>query len=185
MERATLNFTWIPPYKYGYIKCHMSKNNKMISQKNKRDRTRDAEKFAHWMDSRFKIPGTDIRFGIDPIISLVPGAGDWLSGVLACYFILLGVKAGVAKSVLFRMGTNIFIDILIGSIPIIGDIFDVGWKANKRNAGLLQQYQSNRRGTETQSKVVLWTIAVVLFLVIIALLVMLGWLLVWLIGLIV
>lgn len=157
----------------------------MISQKNKRDPSRDADNFAHWLDDRFKIPGTDIRFGIDPIISLVPGAGDWLSGLLACYFIIIGVRAGVSKSVLFRMGTNIFVDILIGSIPVIGDIFDVGWKANKKNAALVQRYQENRNQAEMQSKVVLWGIAFVLFLVLVALLVMLGWLLVWLIGLIV
>lgn len=135
------------------------------------------EKLADWLDSRFTIPGTDIRFGLDPIISLVPGAGDWLAGMISSYFILLGVRADLAPSVLLRMGFNILLDIVIGAIPLLGDLFDVGWKANIRNAELLEEYRDDALTIERHSKWLLWTIAVGLILLIIALLALIGWLL--------
>jgi len=136
------------------------------------------DKLAHWLDDRFRIPGTDIRFGLDPIISLVPGAGDWLSGLLSSYFIVLGAQNRVAPSVLLRMGFNVLLDILIGSIPLLGDLFDVGWKANTRNAKLLRQYQQNASSTEQHSRWLLWAIVLGLFLVIITLLIFISWLIV-------
>lgn len=137
---------------------------------------RHAERLAHWLDDRFEIPGTDINFGVDPIISLIPGVGDWLTGALSSYFILLGVRAEVPRSVLLRMGATILLDILIGSIPLLGDIFDFGWKANTKNAQLLEKYHHDRTKTEKQSKILLWIIAVVIILAVIALLVLIGWL---------
>src|SRR5699024_10373186 len=122
--------------------------------------------------------------GIDPIISLIPGAGDWLGGALSSYFILLGVRAGVPGSILLRMGFNVLIDILIGSIPLFGDAFDFAWKANKRNAELIKRYQRDANSTEKQSKVILWLIAAILILVIIALLIVIGWIMIKIIELI-
>lgn len=135
-----------------------------------------SQKLAEWLDNRFTIPGTNIRFGLDPIISLVPGAGDWLAGMISSYFILLGVRADLAPSVLLRMGFNVLLDIVIGSIPLLGDLFDVGWKANIRNAELLEKYRSDAQTTERHSRWMLWAIATGLFLVIIALLALIGWL---------
>lgn len=99
-----------------------------------------AHKLAHWMDEGFTIPGTGIKFGFDSIIGLIPGAGDLATGLISCYYIVLGVRQGVPASVLFHMALNILADVLIGSIPILGDIFDVAWKANVKNAELLEQY---------------------------------------------
>lgn len=133
-------------------------------------------KLAEWLDSRFTIPGTNIRFGLDPIISLIPGAGDWLAGMISSYFILQGVRADLPPVVLWRMGFNVLIDISIGSIPLLGDLFDVGWKANIRNAELLEEYKQNAKTTEQHSRWMLWSIAILLILLIIGLLLLIGWL---------
>lgn len=130
---------------------------------------------AHWLDDRFTIPGTNIRFGLDPVISLIPGAGDWLAGMISSYFILLGVRADVPPAVISRMGFNVLLDVLVGSIPLLGDIFDVGWKANRKNAELLEQYRTDADKTERHSKALLWTVGIIMFAMIIGLLVLIGW----------
>lgn len=135
-----------------------------------------SKQLAHWLDDRFSIPGTNIHFGLDPIISLIPAAGDWLAGAVSGYFIILGVRAEVPASVLLRMGFNVMLDILIGSIPFLGDVFDFGWKANTKNVKLLEQHQKDADSTEKQSKIMLWLMAIVLLLAIIALLILMGWL---------
>lgn len=135
------------------------------------------QKLAHWLDDRFTIPGTNIRFGLDPIISLIPGAGDWLAGMFSSYFILLGVRADLPPAVIFRMGFNVLLDIIIGSVPLLGDLFDVGWKANIKNAELLEKYQRDSKTTEEHSKWLLWTVGILMFILILALLALMVWLL--------
>src|SRR5690625_1368023 len=121
------------------------------------------------------MPSTNIRFGLDPIISLIPGAGDWIAGMISTYFILLGVRADLPPSVLLRMGFNILLDVGIGAIPLLGDLFDVGWEANNRNAELLEEYGRDAAATERHSRWLLWSVALGLILLIIALLGLIGW----------
>ena len=152
-----------------------------MEKKNSEKRQPHHQKLARWLDDRFTIPGTDIRFGLDPLISLIPGAGDWVAGLISGYFILLGARSDVPPAVLGRMGFNIILDVVIGSVPLLGDLFDVAWKANIKNAELLEEYSIDAETTERHSKAVLWTVAVVLLLIIIGLLYLIGWLLVTLI----
>lgn len=140
-----------------------------------KERKSHAHTLAHWLDDRFTIPGTNIRFGLDPVISLIPGAGDWLAGMASSYFLVLGVREDVPASVLGRMGVNIILDVVIGSVPLLGDIFDVGWKANTKNAKLLEKYRSDAAGTEKQSKGVLWGVAILMVVLIVAVLGLLAW----------
>jgi hypothetical protein len=95
----------------------------------------------HWLeillDEAFRIPGTNIRFGIDGVIGLVPGLGDILAGVLSLLIPLAAWIRGVPYITLIRMLTNVSIGLLIGTIPILGDAFDIFWKANRRNYALL------------------------------------------------
>jgi hypothetical protein len=147
-----------------------------MAQEIKKESAAHPQKLAEWLDSRFTIPGTNIRFGLDPIISLVPGAGDWLAGLMSSYFILLGVRADLPPSVLLRMGLNVLLDIAIGSVPLLGDLFDVAWKANIRNAELLEEYQQDAPSTERHSRWMLWSIAAVFILLVVALLLLIGWL---------
>jgi uncharacterized membrane protein len=89
------------------------------------------------LDEVFVIPGTGIRFGIDGIIGLVPGLGDILAGILSLIIPLAAWVRGVPYVTLVRMLTNVSIGLLIGTIPVLGDAFDIFWKANRRNYLLL------------------------------------------------
>jgi hypothetical protein len=89
------------------------------------------------LDEAFVIPGTRIRFGLDGIIGLVPGLGDILAGILSLVIPLAAWIRGVPYITLVRMLTNVSIGLLIGTIPILGDAFDIFWKANRRNYRLL------------------------------------------------
>ncbi|MEO7140880.1 MAG: DUF4112 domain-containing protein [Ferruginibacter sp.] len=98
------------------------------------------EALAKLMDSQFTIPGTKIRFGLDAIIGLVPGAGDFATFLISGYMVMILAKNGASGFVLARMTFNILIDALIGSIPILGDLFDVAFRANQRNVKLMREH---------------------------------------------
>ena len=89
------------------------------------------------LDEAFVVPGTGIRFGLDGIIGLIPGLGDVLAGILSLVIPLVAWVRGVPYITLVRMLTNVSIGLLIGTIPILGDAFDIFWKANRRNYRLL------------------------------------------------
>lgn len=95
---------------------------------------------AWLLDDVIRIPGTNLRFGIDPLLGLLPGGGDLAGGVLSGYIILAAARAGAPSSVLVRMGLNVVVDAVVGTVPLLGDLFDAGYKANRRNAALLQRY---------------------------------------------
>ena len=130
----------------------------------RRDRHRTAlehlDRYAWVLDSAFRLPG-GFRIGLDGIIGLLPGLGDAVSGLLAAYIVFAAYKVGASRSVLTRMCTNILIDTLIGSIPIFGDIFDVAFKSNLRNASLLRRYMENPSSTHRRSRGVLALYALV------------------------
>lgn len=95
-------------------------------------------KFAHLLDSAFAVPGTKIRVGLDPVLGVVPGLGDGLSTLMSCYMIYLAHQWEMPRHVIYRMFGNILIDLLLGLVPVLGDIFDVFWKSNLRNLELLE-----------------------------------------------
>lgn len=97
---------------------------------------------ARLMDDRFGIPGTNIRFGLDSMVGLIPGIGDAIGGIVSSYIIWRARRMGVSNFVLLRMTGNMLFDSTIGAIPIFGDFFDVGFKANRRNLALLRRYQA-------------------------------------------
>lgn len=112
---------------------------------------RRVQLIATVLDDAIRIPGTDLRIGIDPIIGLMPGVGDLLGGVASLYIILEAARAGAPASVLARMAANVGIDTLVGSIPVLGDAFDFGWKSNTRNARLLARHLEEPTGTRRAS----------------------------------
>jgi len=95
---------------------------------------------AHILDDWFRIPGTSIRFGLDGIIGLVPGLGDVLAGLASCILVVAAWFRGVPYVTLLRMVVNLAIDVVIGAIPILGDAFDIAWKANRRNYELMTRH---------------------------------------------
>ncbi len=92
------------------------------------------------LDDAFRVPGTDIRFGIDPIVGILPIAGDWATAVVGGYIVAEAVNLGVPKHVIGRMLFNIGLDATVGMIPILGTLFDTAWKANRRNVELVEKH---------------------------------------------
>lgn len=97
------------------------------------------ERLGTLLDARFRLPGTDIRFGLDGLVGLVPGVGDTLAAAPSAYVIVQGWRLGARKRVLARMAGNTLVDGVVGAMPVLGDIFDIGFKANLRNIALLQR----------------------------------------------
>lgn len=95
-------------------------------------------RLASALDNRFRLPGTQIRFGWDTILGLVPGVGDTVTLAPAAWMIWRGHKRGVRKRALAKMMTNTGLDYVIGLIPLIGDIFDVGFKSNLKNIDIMR-----------------------------------------------
>lgn len=119
-------------------------------------------RLAWLMDKSIPLPG-GVRIGLDGIIGLIPGVGDAATSAISSWFIYQGYRKGVPTSVLVRMALNILIDTILGSVPIVGDIFDLFFKANTRNSQLLARYENNPVKTRKQSKLVL-AFAILLFI---------------------
>ncbi len=105
----------------------------------------DVELLARWMDNVFEIPGTKIRFGLDAIIGLLPGLGDAITSIVSLYILKVASRRGVPRVVLLRMSLNLGIDYVLGCLPLVGDMFDVYWKANIKNVELLRRHESASR----------------------------------------
>jgi hypothetical protein len=95
-----------------------------------------------WMDNAIPIPFTRVRFGIDPILGwLAPGVGDGIAALTHLALLWSAFRAGAPRMLLLRMALNAAIDAAVGSVPILGDVFDIGWKANRRNLNLLERLE--------------------------------------------
>lgn len=92
------------------------------------------------LDDAVRIPWTQYRVGLDPLIGLIPGGGDLVAGILSAYIIVEAARMGIPKEKLGRMGGNVLLEIGVGAIPLLGDLFDVTWKANARNVALLEEH---------------------------------------------
>jgi hypothetical protein len=97
-------------------------------------------RISRLLDNAIGIPGTKFRFGLDPILGLLPGGGDTVTGGLSAYIVVEAARMGLPREVLWQMVVNIILDSLAGTIPIVGDLFDLGWKANVRNIALLEKH---------------------------------------------
>lgn len=105
---------------------------------------RRLDRYAKTLDSKFRIPFTRIRFGLDPVIGLLPGIGDVAGLGLSMYLIGEAIKVGAGPKVLVRMLANVLVEFVVGLVPVLGDAFDVFWKANNRNVELLRAHMVNK-----------------------------------------
>ena len=128
---------------------------------------RTARALARVLDSAVGIPGTPIRIGLDAILGLIPGGGDVAAAALSGYIVLTAARRGVPTPVIARMLVNVLADTAIGSIPILGDLFDVAFKSNQKNVELLERHDRSPGTVRRQSKGVV--VAVVAAIAIIAL----------------
>lgn len=141
-----------------------------------------AEKIAKLMDARFQIPGTRMRFGLDPVLGLVPVLGDLAGFAVSGALILYMLRFGASRKVIALMVLNATLDATIGSIPVLGWVFDAYYKANQRNIRLLKEHYHEGKH-QGSGKGVIITVALVLLFLIVLLLWGLIALTRWLVGL--
>ncbi len=126
---------------------------------------KDVERLAKLMDSQFKLPGTGFRFGLDGLIGLIPGAGDLSTFAVSGYMVMIMAKNGASGFVLARMIFNVLLDAAIGSIPLIGDLFDLAFKANIRNLKLMQEHYREGRHQGSAWKLIFPVLMILLIIV--------------------
>jgi hypothetical protein len=112
------------------------------------------------LDSAFVIPGTRYRIGLDGIIGLVPGIGDAIGAIFSIYIIFQAARLGVPKLTLARMIGNVGVDTIVGEIPLLGDLFDIGFKSNIRNLSLIEQHVQRPPAARAQSRRVLLVLGI-------------------------
>ncbi|WP_260703472.1 DUF4112 domain-containing protein [Edaphobacter flagellatus] len=131
---------------------------------------------SHVLDDFIPIPGTSIRFGLDGIMGVIPGIGDVLGGIASCIIIIAAWVRGVPYVTLARMVTNVVIEVVVGSVPILGDMFDIAWRANRRNYALLTGSLYEPRKHTIQSWLFLGVLCTVLFLLMLLPMLLIAWL---------
>ena len=129
------------------------------------DRLARARTLTNLLDTAVGVPGTSFRFGLDPVLGLIPGLGDVAGAALSGYVVLLASQLGAPTAVIVRMLGNIVIDTVGGTLPVLGDLFDAGWKSNSRNLALLERHLGTPESTKRASRAVVWlTVAALLLL---------------------
>jgi hypothetical protein len=108
------------------------------------ERLNRLRRIARLLDAQFGIPGTGWRFGADSLLGLVPGLGDTATALVSLYILVEAHRLGVRPSTLLRMGWNVALDLGLGAVPLVGDIFDFFWKSNLRNIELLERDLAQR-----------------------------------------
>lgn len=106
---------------------------------NRRQIIRRLEWLSAVLDDRYRLPGTKVRFGWDTLIGLIPVAGDSMTTLMSAYFMWEAHRLGVSKWALWRMLGNVAIDFVVGLVPLVGDLGDVAWRANRKNLKILKQ----------------------------------------------
>ena len=99
------------------------------------------DRLAGVLDDFIHIPGIPLRIGLDPLLGLIPGLGDIISGLISFVIVFAGWQRGLPRITIFRMIANIALDTLVGAVPVFGDAFDAFWKSNRRNYNLLIRYR--------------------------------------------
>jgi hypothetical protein len=113
---------------------------------------------ARLWDELIRLPVIGRRIGLDALVGLLPGVGDAASAVVASWGIVVAYRLGAPASILTRMTANIALDTVIGAIPLLGDLFDIGWRAQRRNVELLERWLDSPHAVQRSSRLMLVTI---------------------------
>lgn len=105
------------------------------------ERLAQLRRLAWWLDEGIRVPGTRIRFGLDPILGLVPGLGDVIGALLGASILMEAYRRQMPGITLVRMAVNVFVDTAVGAVPLLGDALDFVWKSNHRNLDLLERHE--------------------------------------------
>ena len=130
---------------------------------------------SHILDDFIKVPGTPVRFGLDGIVGVIPGIGDLIGGIASCILIIAAWVRGVSYGTVLRMVANVGIEVVFGSIPILGDMFDIAWRANRRNYALLTGSIYEPRKYTIQSWLFLAALCIVLIALVLLPMLFLTW----------
>ena len=130
---------------------------------------------SHILDDFLRIPGTSIRFGLDGIVGVVPGIGDLIGGIASCVIIVAAWMRGVPYVTVARMVANVGIEVVVGSIPVFGDMFDIAWRANRRNYALLAGSLAEPRKITIQSWIFLAALCLLLAGLVLVPMLLLAW----------
>jgi hypothetical protein len=114
---------------------------------------------ARVLDTSLRIPGTRIRFGLDPVLGLVPGLGDAIGALVGGYIVWAALRAGAPWLIVGRMLVNIAVDAIVGAVPAAGTLFDIAFKAHRRNARMLQAWSQSPAKVEARQRNVLLALA--------------------------
>ncbi|RIJ43053.1 DUF4112 domain-containing protein [Pontibacter oryzae] len=161
----------------------MATNNTHYTRTPRTEKLKWVEHMVRLLDNQFRLPGTNFRFGLDPILGLLPVAGDLASFAMSATLVMTMARHGASGKLVALMLVNIALDALIGSIPIVGNIFDFVFKANERNVRLLQKHYEEGKYQGSGKSVVIGVLIGVLVLFVLllwALWEMADWILSWL-----
>lgn len=123
--------------------------------------------WADLLDARFRIPGTNIRFGIDPLLSFVPGFGELATPLFTVVLFACALRLGVPPIIVARMALNALMDAAIGAMPIVGNVGDVFWRANTTNLALLEQYAQPGARPRATDYAAVWIITMIMGLLLV------------------
>ncbi len=125
-------------------------------------------RLAWILDSSIRIPVLGWRIGVESLLGLVPGAGDAVGAILSGYILVESWRAGASRAVLARMAANIALEALVGLVPVLGDLFDMAWKANVRNVRLLEHHLDAPQRAERSGRLFVWGLVAALLLLVAA-----------------
>lgn len=151
-------------------------------EKERRESFTRLERLARLMDAAVRIPGTDLRIGLDPILGLFPGVGDGVAAIVSAHIIAQAAGLGAPRATLLRMAGNVALEVLIGAIPVVGDVFDVTWRANQRNVALLAAHVERPRQSSAVNLTLVVAGLVLALLVLVGLATLGVWAIAWLAG---
>ena len=126
-------------------------------------------RFAFLMDEALRVPGTRIRVGLDALVGLIPGIGDIIGGLLSTWIVAGALRHRVPARVILRMIFNIALDLLLGAVPVAGDVFDFLYEENIKNMRLLEKHRDRRRPPRSAGQIALVTILIAFFFILLSL----------------
>lgn len=127
-------------------------------------------KLSRLLDNAIGIPGTKFRIGLDPILGLIPGIGDFVGTILSAYIVIEAARVGLPKATLGKMVLNIILESVIGAVPVVGDLFDFAWKANTKNIELMETHLGVTQNSEKPNRWLIFLLAAGLLIVCVGLL---------------
>lgn len=115
-------------------------------------------RLSRLLDDGLRIPGTQIGIGLDAIIGLIPGVGDAAGAIMGAAILMEAARRGVPRATLLRIVGNVVLDAALGSVPVAGDLFDVFWKANRRNMALLERHAADPITARRDDRTLVWVL---------------------------